>query len=190
MTVNVSPANPGGGSELIDIRIEAAAWRGALEDAADVCRGAALAAMAVAPPAAHGAALSVLLTDDATMQALNRTFRGLNEATNVLSFASGDVDAAADDRLEPAPDAVLLGDIAIGFGVSAREADEAEKPLADHLRHLIVHGVLHLLGYDHEDDADAEKMERLETEILTGLGVPDPYVDAPEPVAGRTEHRR
>ncbi|MBL8658389.1 MAG: rRNA maturation RNase YbeY [Rhodospirillales bacterium] len=189
MTESDNPANPRGGSELIDIRIEAMAWRGAVDNVADVCRGAALAAMAAAPPASHGAALSVLLTDDATMQTLNRTFRGHNEATNVLSFASGDVNAPADDRLDTAPDAVLLGDIAIGFGISAREADEAGKPLADHLRHLIVHGVLHLLGYDHEDDADAERMERLETRILTGLGVPDPYVDPPEPFAERTERR-
>lgn len=159
----------------IDIRIETAAWQGALGDAAAVCREAAVAAVAVAPPPWRGAAISVLLADDATLQSLNRAYRGRDEATNVLSFPLVDPGHLKDDGPPLAEDGALLGDVAVAFGITAHEANEAKKPLADHLRHLIVHGVLHLLGYDHEDDADAEAMEAAEVLILAGLGVPDPY---------------
>lgn len=117
--------------------------------------------------------ISVVLADDATVQGLNRDWRGKDKPTNVLSFA------ALDDEDAPSvPGApVLLGDIILAFETCRTEAVELGKPLADHLSHLIVHGVLHLLGYDHEDDEDeAEEMERLEAAILAGFGMADPYL--------------
>lgn len=107
--------------------------------------------------------LTVLLTDAQRLQQLNRDFRGKDKPTNVLSFAS------------PAGVKGYLGDIAIAYDVAADEADAAGKSFADHVLHLSVHGTLHLLGYDHEDDRDAAVMEAKETMILTGLGFPPPY---------------
>jgi len=113
-------------------------------------------------------ALAVMLTDDAAIRALNNQWRGLDKPTNVLSF--------------PAPAAlwgdspVHLGDIAIAYETVAREADSEGKPLAHHLSHLAVHGFLHLLGYDHESEPEAEAMERQERAILARLRIPDPYL--------------
>jgi probable rRNA maturation factor len=106
--------------------------------------------------------IAILLADDERVRSLNAAFRGKDAPTNVLSFPAG----------EGAPE---LGDIALAFGVCAREAAEQGKSLAHHLQHLTAHGVLHLLGYDHESDAEAEAMEATERAILAGLGVPDPY---------------
>lgn len=117
------------------------------------------------PPSSY--ALSVLLTDDATVRALNRDWRGKDSATNVLSFP------ADMPSIPGEPD--FLGDIALARETMEREATLDGKPLSDHLRHLVVHGVLHLLGYDHIETAEAEDMENTETRILAGLGVPDPY---------------
>ncbi len=114
--------------------------------------------------------VTVLLTDDATVRDLNARFRAKDYATNVLSFP------AAPQPGPPGPQP--LGDLALAFGVCAAEAKTQGKSLADHLRHLVAHGVLHLLGHDHEDDAEAEVMEALEREILAGLGVADPYLSA------------
>ena len=100
------------------------------------------------------------------IRTLNREWRGFDKPTNVLSFP------AANTR-----DAGSLGDVIIAFQTVAREAKEEGKPIKHHLAHLAVHGFLHLLGYDHETDRDARKMERLEVKILKGLGVPDPYAD-------------
>ncbi|HEY0267537.1 MAG TPA: rRNA maturation RNase YbeY [Rhizomicrobium sp.] len=105
--------------------------------------------------------LTVLLADDARLKILNRDFRGKNKPTNVLSFPSGE------DKYD--------GDIAIAYGVTKKEAAAAGKALADHAVHLAVHGVLHLAGHDHEEDADAQRMESLEVKILKRLGVADPY---------------
>ncbi len=109
------------------------------------------------------AELSVLLCDDARIRALNRDFRGLDKATNVLSFP-----AAA----SPTP---ALGDIAVAYETVAREARAEGKSLADHYTHMIVHGVLHILGHDHEAENEAEVMEALERSILQRLGIADPY---------------
>lgn len=112
-------------------------------------------------------ALSVLMTDDEAVRLLNRDWRGKDSPTNVLSFPS-------DMPVIPGePD--FLGDIALARETLEREATLDGKPLDDHLRHLVVHGVLHLLGYDHIEKAEAEEMETTETRILAGLGVPDPY---------------
>lgn len=142
---------------MIDIEIEDEAWSAALPRAADVVLAAAQAALE-----ARGG-VTILLTDDDSVAELNERFRGKAGPTNVLSF--------------PAPDnpEAHLGDIALAWGVCAREAAEQDKPLAHHLQHLVAHGVLHLLGYDHLTEAEAEEMEALERRILAGLGVPDPY---------------
>jgi probable rRNA maturation factor len=148
----------------IDVEIEDAAWTGALPDAESLALTAALAALGSEP----SRPLVVLLADDAAVRALNAQFRGKDYATNVLSFPAAP---------QPGPTAAQpLGDLALAFGVCAAEAKAQGKPLADHLRHLVVHGVLHLLGHDHEDDAEAEAMEALEREILSALCVPDPYL--------------
>lgn len=142
---------------MIDIEIEDEAWSAALPQAEAVVLAAARAALE-----ARGG-VTILLTDDDSVAELNERFRGKAGPTNVLSF--------------PAPDNPEdhLGDIALAFGVCAREAAEQGKPLAHHLQHLVAHGVLHLLGYDHLTEAEAEEMEALERRILAGLGVPDPY---------------
>lgn len=143
---------------MIDIEIEDAAWTTALPEAEAVALRAARAALGE-----DGGGVAILLTDDATVADLNIRFRDKPGPTNVLSF--------------PAPEnpEEHLGDIALAYGVCAREAEEQGKPFANHLQHLVAHGVLHLLGYDHLQDEDAEEMEALERRILAGLDVPDPY---------------
>lgn len=132
---------------------------------------AALAAADQAPPGAAAAELSIVLADDALVQSLNRQWRGRDAPTNVLAFAAQE--GGTPDPASPLP--VLLGDVVLACETVTREAAAQGKPLADHLRHLVVHGVLHLLGYDHVADADAQRMEALETRVLAGLGIPDPY---------------
>jgi probable rRNA maturation factor len=119
------------------------------------------------------AELAVMLTDDAGIRTLNSNWRGIDKPTNVLSFPALQPTGAA------APDEAprMLGDIAIAFETTRKEADDEQKPFDHHLSHLAVHGFLHLIGYDHETDDDAEAMESLEREILAQLGIPDPYAD-------------
>ena len=186
---------------MIDVEIEDEAWTAALPEAeALVVRAAAAAlnfisahpdesrdpgffpegerAMAKTwAPASAGVSafeITILLTDDATLHDLNSRFRGQDKATNVLSF--------------PAPPSARphLGDVALAFGTCQREANEQSKPLSSHLTHLVAHGVLHLVGYDHESEAEAVVMEALERDVLAGLGLPDPYGDEhPENIHGR-----
>jgi len=111
--------------------------------------------------------VSLLLTDDAAVQVLNREWRGMDKPTNVLSFPA--------EGISPPGAPALLGDVALAFETVAREAGAQGKPLDHHMRHLLVHGVLHLIGYDHVQDGEAERMEGRERQILAGLGVPDPY---------------
>ncbi len=115
-----------------------------------------------------GTELAIVLTDDAAIQALNRQWRGRNQPTNVLSFPSP-------GPQPPAGGPRLLGDVVIAYETTAREAQARGLPLDHHLAHLAVHGFLHLLGYDHASDKEAESMERLEREILARLDVNDPY---------------
>jgi len=117
------------------------------------------------------AELAVMLTDDTGIRTLNRNWRGIDKPTNVLSFpALQPVGARGPDDAPP-----MLGDIAIAYETMRREADEKAKPFEHHLSHLAVHGFLHLVGYDHENNDDAEAMEALEREVLAQLGIPDPY---------------
>lgn len=124
--------------------------------------------------------ISVLGCDDARIAELNAEFREKPTPTNVLSWPAEDLAAEEPGGIPdlPEPDftgEIALGDIAISYDTCAREADSAGKPMADHVTHLVVHGVLHLLGYDHIRDPDATLMERLEVEILGKLGIEDPY---------------
>jgi probable rRNA maturation factor len=144
---------------MIDVEIEADGWN-QLTDAEGLARAAADMALEMADR--HGG-VAVLLTDDAAVRDLNARFRHKDQATNVLSFPA----------LPPSGD--HLGDVALAYQTCAREAGEQGKALSDHLQHLVAHGVLHLVGSDHDVDADAEIMEALERRILAALGVADPY---------------
>ncbi len=198
---------------MIDIEVEDPAWTHALPDAETLVRAAARAALNTSPDFGRGGprrggggaaalpkdptgpdvrsyrplhpsgppppksgevvgSITLLLTDDASVRELNQRFRGQDAATNVLSFPA------------PANPQDHRGDIALAFGVCAREAAEQGKSLAHHLQHLTVHGVLHLLGYDHIGDDEAEAMEGLERAVLADLGISDPYA------AGEGEHDR
>ena len=152
----------------IDISVEAGGWpdEDALLRAAERAVGAALAELGL--NGQGPSELSVLFTDDAQIRVLNRDWRGKDKATNVLSFPAFEV--APGDPLPP-----MLGDIALAFGTVSSEAALEEKPFDHHLTHLIVHGLLHLLGYDHEEDGEAAEMEALERRILARLAIPDPY---------------
>jgi len=119
------------------------------------------------------AELAIVLTDDSAIRALNRVWRGIDRPTNVLSFPMRPQVLAAEPAVSALP--LLLGDIVIAFETTAQEARTESKQFADHLAHLAVHGFLHLLGQDHDNDRDAEAMEGLERAILARLGIPDPY---------------
>ena len=111
-----------------------------------------------------------MLTDDAGIRTLNHDWRGIDKPTNVLSFPAVALPGSGGQPR-------ALGDIAIAYETTRREADSENKRFSDHLSHLAVHGFLHLIGYDHENEDDAEAMEALEVEILARLGIPDPYRD-------------
>ena len=156
-------------------------WKRACPDADRLARDAVRVALAIGVTATGLASparveLCIVLADDTEQQRLNRLFRGRDTPTNVLAFP------AWEPGMRSPPGApLLLGDIVLAFETVAREAAEQDKPFADHLRHLIVHGVLHLLGHDHQTADAASMMEALETVILAKLGVPDPYQDATQP---------
>ncbi len=134
-----------------------------------VAEQSVLAALEHSKAKLKGAAeLSILLTNDAEQQELNREWRGKDSSTNVLSFP----------QIEPfGPVRGILGDITLARETLEREAAEQGVTFTDHFRHLVVHGFLHILGYDHLTDEEAQQMEGLETEILASLGVADPYAD-------------
>ncbi|MFN6924622.1 MAG: rRNA maturation RNase YbeY [Tabrizicola sp.] len=165
--------------DLVETLIEDARWNGlGLAALAERAAGAVLADLGLP---AEGFQISLLGCDDARIAVLNADFRGKPQPTNVLSWPSderaAEVAGEAPDLPHPgsADDPESLGDIAIAWETCAREAEEQGKPMVDHVTHLIVHGVLHLLGYDHVEPGDADLMEGLEVRILASLGVPDPY---------------
>lgn len=128
-----------------------------------------------------GGEVALLFTDDAEMQALNRQWRGLDKPTDVLSFPSGQPDLPGQPR--------LLGDIALGFETALKDAETMHRPFEAHASHLLIHGFLHLLGYDHIEPEDAQVMEPLETDILARLGWPDPYASGPYAEGGMGDDR-
>jgi probable rRNA maturation factor len=161
---------------LCDVVIEDDRWEAAgLEDLSERAARATLEHLALDP---EDWEISILGCDDARIAGLNEDFRDKPQPTNVLSWPSeergAEVPGAVPVPPVPGPDREL-GDIAIAWDTCAREAAEGDKPLADHVTHLIVHAVLHLLGYDHVRDQDATLMETTEVEILGKLGVSDPY---------------
>jgi probable rRNA maturation factor len=119
---------------------------------------------------ARGAEMTIHLVDDAAIRSLNKQWRAKDAATNVLSFPATPADRLASAR--------LIGDVFVALETLTREAEAEGKPLADHFRHLVAHGFLHLLGYDHETGPQAEAMERIEIRALARLGVPNPYAGA------------
>lgn len=151
----------------IDLALEDPRWQAELPEIETLIAKASAAAFDGAKHMSDGL-LSILLADDAQLAELNQNFRGKAGPTNILSFPPAEM------PLEP-DTPPLLGDLALAFETMQREATNAAIPLSHHLQHLIVHGALHLLGYDHETDPDAEKMEALETAILSRIGIPDPY---------------
>jgi len=199
------------------VTVETGGWEDALPGVVNGCLRAAEAALAgarrhdVYEIPEGPSELSVILADDALVRELNRTYRGKDRPTNVLSFAFLDAAPEADETggsgvhetetepaspgdaghppgvsgadgeedeesvAPPAPLPILLGDVVLAFETVVAEAREQGKPLQDHLAHLVIHGVLHLIGYDHIDDDEAEEMESLETGILQDLGIPNPY---------------
>lgn len=152
----------------IDILVEADGWA-ALPDAEALVRRAVSAALAEGAELEEDATfeVSVTLTDDARIRRINKDWRDKDKPTNVLSFPAAEVP----DGVTPVP----LGDIIVAFETVAAEALDEDKALADHFTHLIVHGTLHLVGFDHEDEAEAEEMEDTERHILAELGISDPY---------------
>ncbi len=151
----------------IDIMIEAGGWpdEAQLEALTRRAVEAAWAHLALKPADSE---LSAVFTDDASIQTLNAEWRGKDKPTNVLSFPAFPVKAGS----QPGP---MLGDVVVALETVAREAAEESKPFDHHLTHLVVHGFLHLLGYDHETDEEAEEMEAHERAILHALAIPDPY---------------
>ncbi|WPZ35593.1 rRNA maturation RNase YbeY [Thalassobaculum sp. OXR-137] len=170
-----SSTRPSGASRSVelDISLTAPAWEEVAADLSALAERAVVATLDGAG-ATGDLEVSLLLTDDAEQRALNRDHRGKDSSTNVLSFPAGFVPPAG-----PRP----LGDISLALETVVREAAEQDKSVADHVSHLLVHGTLHLLGYDHGDDDEAEEMEALEREILAGLGIADPYAGG-EPLPG------
>lgn len=157
---------------MTEVLVVADCWQREPDSEAVIQRAVAAAAESVDDDVAD-AEVAVMLTDDAGIRTLNSNWRGIDKPTNVLSFPALQPEGA----WKPGDAPRMLGDIAIAYETMRREADHEHKPFEHHLSHLAVHGFLHLIGYDHEDDADAEEMEALETRILAHLGIPDPYAD-------------
>ncbi len=157
---------------ITEVLVVADCWHHEPDAEAVIHRAIAAAAEAVDQDVGE-AELAVMLTDDAGIRTLNSNWRGIDKPTNVLSFPALQPTGAS--REDDAPR--MLGDIAIAYQTMRKEADDEQKPFDHHLSHLAVHGFLHLIGYDHETDDDAEAMETLEAEILAQLGIPNPYAD-------------
>lgn len=163
--------DPGSTRLEIAVSVHDTAWLDALEDLEQQARQAVSAALRHLDAGDAPLEISVVFTDDAEQRGLNRDYRHKDSATNVLSFAN--MDDAAISGPEGPPR--LLGDVVLARETILREAVEQGKSLADHTAHLLVHGTLHLLGYDHLEAGEAARMEALETEILADLGIADPY---------------
>lgn len=168
-----SPNGPSATLE-VDVLRKSALWdRTPVSDAmlADAARAAFAAAC---PPGAGASAVTIVLADDAEMRALNRTWRGKDAPTNVLSFPT------VSGALAPLGEPCLIGEVVLACETVMEEARAGCIALTDHAVHLVVHGVLHLQGFEHDDEAHAERMENLERKILASFGIADPYAEAEE----------
>ena len=169
----------------VELRIDDPAWTEAIEPIEALAERAASAALNAVGISPKRCSISILLCSDDAIAELNERFRARESATNVLSWPSlnlekplsgeADLDAVCAECGEAGEDAVFLGDVALAFGVVQCEAESTFKSLEAHLSHLIVHGVLHLLGYDHEVENEAEAMAALEVAALSAIGMADPY---------------
>ncbi|MBU2167101.1 MAG: rRNA maturation RNase YbeY [Alphaproteobacteria bacterium] len=153
---------------MIELQVKDPAWAGALPDVEAVVMRAAAAVLGEHAAPDGDPLATILLEGDAAVRDLNARFRDRDAPTNVLSFPATTVPGAPDDDL-------YLGDIILAFGVCSREASAQGKALAHHLSHLVIHGLLHLQGHDHQTDDEAEVMEARERTLLAGLGIDDPY---------------
>jgi len=163
----------------VDVRVDDPRWRAIIDNAEAVCRTAVdTVCSSLAGGMTARSEVSVVLTDDRRIHELNRTFRGIDRATDVLGFPGLSREQLEDHLAgaahEPAFPA-LLGDIVVAFETARNDAEKQRTTLAHHLSHLIVHGMLHLLGYDHQTDKEAVAMERLEASLLAALSIADPY---------------
>jgi probable rRNA maturation factor len=159
----MTPARSGrAAAPPVEIQVASHLWDAEPRAERTVCEAVAAVAALLST---SGGEVSIVLTDDSAVQALNRQWRGIDKPTNVLSFP-----AAA------AGDGVMLGDIVIAYETLKRECDDEDRQFLHHLAHLTVHGFLHLLGYDHQTDAQADIMEGLESKIMTRMNMPDPYL--------------
>lgn len=157
----------------LDLMTLTVAWQAAIPDVEAQCRRSATAAFASVWRDSRPAEASLVLTDDAHIRQLNRDYRHRDEPTNVLAFAALEGGHLLTGGDMPGP--VVLGDVVVAYETLLAEAARDVKLPADHLCHLVVHGILHLLGYDHQKGEDAATMEALEVRVLATLGVPDPY---------------
>jgi probable rRNA maturation factor len=173
MTARPVGTAPSAVAVAVDAIVEAGAWAAPTGDRdrfEQLARSAVATAIALAQPSlAAGAEVSIVFADDAHIRALNRRFRHKDAPTNVLSFPAGPPLAG---RYGP-----LLGDVVLAFETVAAEATEKGVPFDAYVSHMIVHGFLHLLGYDHETEQEAVAMEGLETAIMKDLGIADPYAE-------------
>lgn len=166
----------------IDVAVEEPSWDSACPDHENLIRRAVDLVFAHSPVArdliAFGVEpeISVVLANDNAVHELNRDYRDKDKPTNILSFAMQDGEDGWEAPAHPGPCA--LGDLVVAFETVEREAEAESKPFADHFTHLIIHGMLHLLGYDHIEDAEAEAMEGLEIQILSTINIKNPYTDA------------
>ncbi len=168
MTPNKQTPVVAGADLDIDVMVEAGGWADEAMLRALVERAVPAAFAEAEVEGGEGVELSLVFTDDEAIQKLNAEWRDKDKPTNVLSFPAFPVEPG--DPLPP-----MLGDIVLAYETVVREAELEQKPLENHITHLIIHGLLHLLGYDHETDDEAEEMEALERRALARLAIPDPY---------------
>ncbi|MEE9317624.1 MAG: rRNA maturation RNase YbeY [Rhodospirillales bacterium] len=167
-----SNSSPGGLE--IDVSLSSPQWAQALPGAEALSREAAIAAFQACRPGPGPMEVSIVLADDAFVRNLNRDYRDQDKPTNVLSFPALEEEA----KTKPPADAPqLLGDVVVAYETTAAEARDQGKPLGDHLSHLVIHGMLHLLGHDHQTASQANEMEKLEIDVLAGLEIANPYAD-------------
>ena len=166
---------------LVDLTVEDPGWEPALPDLETVCGTGAVLALDAVNLAAKEYSISILACSDVRIKGLNTEFREKAASTNVLSWPAYELTPAAPGEMPPTPPNPSfdgpnpLGDVAIALQTCVQEAETAGIPLKNHVTHLILHGCLHLLGFDHQTDADAARMEGIEARALNRIGIPDPY---------------